>query len=295
MESETTSPKPKPGLENRLKAILGNKVHVCRAVGHNYGFSVWEVDADGARFAVKTGRGEVEGQLTIEADMLTDLAREGSLNVPKVHHGVDDLLILEWIKTDGAAINAHHERAAGEALARLHASPANAFGYSYDTTIGSLAQPNPECSSWVDFFRDARLLAFAQEAYRRDLIEAHLVSRIERLGARLGDLLPEPRSPALIHGDAWFGNILTHGDKIVAFIDPALYHASPEIELAYVTMHGTFGRPFFEAYAANAAIEPGFFDDRLDILNIYPNLVHTILCGPSYIAPITRVLDRLGM
>ncbi|MFV2091597.1 MAG: fructosamine kinase family protein [Hyphomicrobiales bacterium] len=282
-------------LESRLKAIFGQPIGLCREVAKNYGFRVYEIEVGSTRYAVKTGHGEVIGQLAIEARMLADLARDGSLKVPKIHHSEDDLLILEWIETDGARINTSHERAAGEAFARLHSRPAPAFGYPYDTTIGSLAQPNPASQNWVEFFRDARLVAFAHQACQRGLIPARLLSRIEQLGARLGDLLPEPRAPALVHGDAWFGNILTRGDDIAVYIDPALYHASPEIELAYVTMHHTFGRLFFEAYAANATIEPGFFEDRIDILNIYPNLVHIMLCGPSYIAPIERVLDRLGL
>ena len=249
----------------------------------------------GRDYAVKSGRGEVAGQLAIEARMLRDLADEGSLPGPEIIHHADDLLVLEWIENQNRPMEICHQRTAGEAFARLHATPRPYFGYTYDTTIGGLAQPNPHYTTWTTFFAEQRLMAFATLALARGLMDPSLLTRLEKLSARLPDYLPEPVSPALLHGDAWHGNILTNGNAIPAYIDPALYFGSPEAELSYVTMHGTFGAPFFEAYGANLAIESGFFEDRIDILNIYPNLVHLLLCGPSYIPPIDRTLTRLGL
>jgi fructosamine-3-kinase len=66
------------------------------------------------------------------------------------------------------------------------------------------------------------------------------------------------------------------------------------MELAYVTMHGTFARPFFAAYGALAPIDPAF-EGRIDLYNIVPNLVHVMLAGPAYIAPIDAALRRHGL
>lgn len=280
-------------LRNRLEHTLG-PLKALDLISQNYGFYVHRAETASGRVVVKSGKGEMPGQLGVEARMLADLADDGVLEVPQVLFAGNELLVQEWINTDNGPIRTPHERQAGEAFARLHATPRPYFGYSYATPIGGLPQPNPETSSWVGFFRNSRLLQFTSVALARGAIDQALAARLANLGRRLPDFIPEPAHPALVHGDAWFGNILTRGDTIAAYIDPALHYGSPEIELAYVTMHGTFGAAFFEAYRANAAIEPGF-EERIDILNIVPNLVHVILCGRSYIAPIVATLDRLGV
>lgn len=78
------------------------------------------------------------------------------------------------------------------------------------------------------------------------------------------------------------------------FIDPAISYGHPEIELAFTTLFGTFGRDFFEAYEARRPLEPGFHELRKDLYNLYPRLVHLRLFGRSYLGGIQKVLARLG-
>ena len=70
--------------------------------------------------------------------------------------------------------------------------------------------------------------------------------------------------------------------RVAAFIDPATHYAHPEVELAFSTLFGTFGRAFFDRYAQLRPIEPGFFERRRDVYNLYPLLVHAILFGGGY-------------
>ena len=102
----------------------------------------------------------------------------------------------------------------------------------------------------------------AREAYREGTLPAELLARIERLAERIEDYLIEPRFPSLLHGDLWTGNVLVRGDRIAGFVDPAIYCGSPEIELAFTTMFGTFGAAFFEAYESLLPLEPGFHEIR---------------------------------
>lgn len=226
--------------------------------------------------------------------MLRDLARAG-LAVPEVIAEADDFLVMEWIEHDEGPIRAIHERAAGEALARLHNAPRSAFGYGYDTHIGALAQPNDAAPTWCEFFRDRRLMHYVGLVDARHLMPAGLAARIARFAAELDRWLGEPAHPSLIHGDVWFGNVLVRGPRLAAFVDPAIYHGDPEIELAYVTLHGTFGRAFFEAYGAHRPIEPGFHELRRDLLLIPALLMHAILCGPGYLHRVDRILARIGV
>ncbi len=85
--------------------------------------------------------------------------------------------------------------------------------------------------------------------------------------------------------------------KVVAspgFVDPAIYYAHPEIELAFTTLFGTFERPFFDRYHELRPIAPGFFEERRDIYNLYPLLVHVRLFGGSYVSSVERTLRQFG-
>ncbi len=280
----------------RVEQALGAKLRAARPLGVGFGLEgLRAVLADGREVAVKAARDGREAHLDLEARMLEALATQSDLPVPTVVHAAPDLLVMSWIDNDGGPIGASVQRHAAELLAALHARPFAAFGWDEDTLIGPLHQPNPRMERWTAFFRDHRLLHMARAAEREGRLPADLMARIERLAARLEDYLPEPDHPALVHGDLWTGNVLVKGGRIAGFVDPAIYCAHPEIELAFTTMFGTFGRAFFDAYEALSPLEPGFHETRLGIYNLYPTLVHVRLFGASYLAPIAQTLSRLGL
>ena len=123
----------------------------------------------------------------------------------------------------------------------------------------------------------------------------NLYGRIERFAETLDDLLIEPEEPSLIHGDMWGGNVLSRAGKIAAFVDPAIYYAHSEIELAFITLFGTFGQSFFDVYKELRPIETDFFEVRRDIYNLYPLLVHVRLFGSGYINQVDSILRRFGI
>jgi fructosamine-3-kinase len=233
-------------------------------------------------------RGE---DLALEGWMLRYLAARSDLPVPAVISAEDDLLIMEFVETSGG-LDAGAEAHAAELLAALHGVAGDAFGLERDTLIGSLHQPNPETGRWIDFFREHRLLYMAREALDAGRLAGETMHRIEAFAARLEDHLLEPPAPALIHGDMWGGNVLTRQGRIAAFVDPAIYYADPEIELAFSTLFNTFGEPFFARYREIRPIEPGFFETRRDIYNLYPLLVHVRLFGGGYAAQVEDILRR---
>jgi fructosamine-3-kinase len=119
--------------------------------------------------------------------------------------------------------------------------------------------------------------------------------RVERLADRLEDLIGEPNPPALVHGDAWSGNVLAKGGRISAFLDPAIYHADPEIELAFISLFNSFGDAFMRRYAQIRPIRDGFFETRRDLYNLYPLLVHTYYFGGGYLGSAQSILGRFGV
>ncbi len=224
--------------------------------------------------------------------MLRYLREKSELPVPEVYHSSEALLLMEFMP--GSSNLSGAQAHAAELLATLHDITAGAYGHERDTLIGSLSQPNPWTSSWVDFFRDQRLLYLAGVASEAGRLPANLRGRVEGLAGRLGDILEEPECPALIHGDAWSGNVLAEGNRITAFLDPAIYHADPEVELAFISLFDSFGKPFFERYHELRPIKEGFFEERRHLYSLYPLLVHVYFFGGHYVGSVEDTLDRLG-
>lgn len=248
--------------------------------------------SDGRRVVVKQGK-PGDG-LDAEGWMLRYLADHSDLPVPRVHHADDALLIMDWVES-GGALTARAQEHAAELLAALHGNMADMFGLERDTLIGGLHQPNPKTPRWLDFFRDHRLLAMAREATQAGRLPADLMVRVERLAVHLSAWIPPDSTPSLLHGDMWSGNILVGGDgRIGAFIDPAISYGDPEIELAFSTLFDTFGEPFFKCYDEIRPLRPGFFEERCDLYNLYPLLVHVRLFGGPYVAGVDRTLTRFG-
>ena len=252
--------------------------------------------ADGMFVVEKRRRGVVgAGDLELEAWMLGYLARESRLPVPEVLLASADQLVLTYVSHEEGNPAESAQVDAARQLATLHAITQEGFGLERDTVIGPLPQANRLTTSWVDFFREQRLLAMSAYAAASGRLPPDVARRLQRLAPKLDALLAPPERASLLHGDLWAGNLLYGADRIAAFIDPAIYFGHPEIELAYTTLFGGFGEPFYAAYAEARGIAPGFFRDRADLYNLYPLLVHVQLFGAGYLAPIDRTLRRHGL
>lgn len=253
---------------------------------------VMRVDlADGRRVVIKLGD-ETTG-LMQEAGRLRYLADITRLPVPAVIHADQRVLIMTWIETAGGLTPAAQEHAA-ELLADLHGVTAKACGFEEGSMSGGLLKPAPWTASWIEFFRHHRLAHMAQAALQSGNLPPALMPRLERLAGRVERWLIEPAEPALIHGDMWTGNVLCRDGRIAAFVDPSCYYAHPEQELAYSTLFGTFGRPFFRRYHEIRPIEPGFFEERVALYNLYHLLIHVRLFGGSYVQATADTLDFYG-
>lgn len=252
--------------------------------------------ADGRNVVVKTAPPAVHKQtasLELEGWMLQMLAKRSALPGPDVLHASEHLLIMTFLPGE-SLFNPLAQTHAAELLAELHRVSAPQFGLERDTLIGGLNQPNPWTDSWLSFFAEHRILYMAKLAYEEGKISLDMLARLEKFCSRLGKWLSEPLRPALLHGDAWTTNILAQKGRITGFLDPAIYYGHPEIELAFTTLFGTFGDPFFKRYHEMNPIEDGFFELRKDLYNLYPLLVHVRLFGGSYVNDVARILGHIG-
>jgi fructosamine-3-kinase len=279
-------------LSGEIAGLTGQDVeHVAPLTGGCVGevYRVWL--ADGNSVVVKTG--PPGAPLDVEGWMLDYLGAHSRLPIPKVILARDSLLVMSYIDGEDA-LSPAAELHAAELLAALHDVTADEFGLERDTVIGGITQPNGILTSWVEFFRDRRLLYMAGEAERAGQLSPQTRTRIDALAARIGEFIDEPQAPSLIHGDMWGGNVLVHGDRIAGFVDPAIYYGDAEIELAFATMFATFGEGFFRRYDELRPLRPGFFEIRRDIYNLWPLLVHARLFGGGYAETVEKTLSRFG-
>ena len=276
----------------RVEAALGQRPTRARPLRGGSVATVFGLTMpDATKLVAKVGsRG---ANLALEGWMLRTLKERSRLPVPVVVYDDDMLLVMEHLPSDGG-IDAAVERHAAELIADLHGATAPEFGLERDTLIGGLHQPNATNTRWMPFFRDQRLLYMAGDAARAGWLPASLRKRIEALCGRLDRWIEEPARPALIHGDLWGGNVLASAGRVSGFVDPAIYYADPEIELAFATLFGTFGDAFFRRYGELRPIRPGFFEERRDLYNLYPLLVHVRLFGGAYVAQVDATLRRFG-
>ncbi len=247
---------------------------------------------DGASIVAKLGHGG--NGLALEAFMLDYLKRNTALPVPAVLHVSPDLLLLDYIDHEPGVLDEAAERHLGTLVAELHGITAPHYGFPRDTVIGPLPQPNPESDDWRTFFAEHRLRYMAGRAHAAGRLPAATLARVEALAGRLTRWIDVATPPTLLHGDLWGGNILGRRGRIVGLIDPAIYHGEPEIELAFMTLFGSVGGPFFASYGERRPIRPGFFEARRDLYNLYPLLVHVFVFGGPSLQAVERTLARFG-
>ncbi len=234
-----------------------------------------------------------ERGLDTEAWMLQYLREKSELPVPAVYYSNEHVIIMAFAQSMGM-IDYRAEGGAAQQLAALHNITADQYGMERDTLIGSLPQPGGWHSDWPKFFAEQRLLHMARKSLEENKIDARMMAQFEKLAAKLPNMLKNPQPPSLVHGDVWSGNVIVGRGSIAAYLDPAIYYADAEVELAFIRLFNTFGDGFFAKYNEIRPIRAGFFEERVDIYNLYPLLVHTRLFGASYARKAQKILDRLA-
>ena len=248
--------------------------------------------ATGAALVAKIGDGSHD--LTIEAFMLDYLRRRSALPVPALIHAEADLLLMAYIQGE-SALDRPSLRHLGELLAGLHQVTSDRYGLHRDTLTGPIHQPNTPSPRWIPFFREQRLLYMTGVARGSGHLPPELQARLRHLADRLDEFLIEPEKPALIHGDMWRTNLITRSGRVVGVIDPALYYAHSEIELAYMTLFDGVGAAFFHAYQERIPVDQAFHETRRHIYNLYPLLTHIAIFGAKYLPPLEATLRRFGL
>ncbi|MCU1397448.1 MAG: putative ribulosamine/erythrulosamine 3-kinase [Acidimicrobiales bacterium] len=284
------------GLTQAVESLTGRRVSGSeRLTGGDFAQSFrFDLD-DGTRLFAKTHPNPRPGFFATEAAGLAWLRCADAVPVPEVLAASDGgadgslaMLIMEWIPP--AAGRPADDQAFGAALARLHDAGAPSFGRADRRTTGSLGLPNDPCEDWATFYASCRLLPLARLAADAKALPATTIGRLERLAHSL-DAFDDGEPPARLHGDLWAGNRIVDSTGRSWLIDPAAHGGHREFDLAMMRLFGGFGQECFAAYAHAHPLPTGW-QDRVQLHQIAPLVVHAIKFGRSYVDAATAAIMR---
>jgi fructosamine-3-kinase len=227
-----------------------------------------------------------------EARGLGALAEANEIQTPEIvlyyDAGVYSYLILNFIEAGKQKDTFWQDF--GRYLAKLHRHTDKNFGLDHDNYIGSLHQGNKKHIEWISFFIVERLEAQIRLAKNSHIIDSSLIKYFDKLFRVLPEIFPT-ENPSLLHGDLWSGNYLNSGNGSACIIDPAVYYGFREMDIAMSKLFGGFDSEFYSAYNEEFAMEKGW-EQRVDICNLYPLLVHVNLFGGGYIETVKNIVKR---
>jgi protein-ribulosamine 3-kinase len=247
--------------------------------------------AEQGRFFLKKNEANTyPSMFEVEAKGLNLLREAESLRIPEVLDVFENeeyqYLVLEYIEPGSEASSFWQYFA--EQLAMMHKKSSESFGLDHDNYIGRLSQSNKEHSSWSDFFISQRLEPMIKMGVDEKQIPRIDLPIFDALFRLLEDFFPK-EAPSLIHGDLWSGNFMADQDSKPVIYDPAVYFGHREMDIAMTKLFGGFDRNFYQYYQEAYPMEQGW-NERVDIANIYPLLVHVNLFGGSYYQSVLRII-----
>ena len=282
-------------LEQRLNGVLNVDLklkHVSSVSGGSINAAYCLHTTAGDFMMKRNNKDAYPNMFACESAGLATISKTQTIAVPKTvlldEFEEDDFLILEWIEADRTKPVA--SKLLGQQLAAMHRHTANLFGLDTDNYMGSLPQSNRRHDTWASLFINERLQPMVKLALSKELLNLKDEQAFERLYKLLPELFEE-EAPALLHGDLWSGNYLISVNQKPYLIDPAVSYGHREVDIAMTTLFGGFGREFYEAYQESFPMANGW-QQRLDLWNLYPLLLHLNLFGSSYLAQVKQCLQR---
>lgn len=223
---------------------------------------------------------------------LNTLANSKTINTPKIYFTEELLdwsfLLMEYILPGNSSDEfwIHF----GRQMAQLHKTTSEKFGFEEDNFIGSLQQRNNRCDDWSEFFWGQRIEPQLKLARNSGLADRGDTNAFETLYYKLDSIFPEEK-PALLHGDFWKGNYIIGNHGIPYIVDPAVYFGHREMDIAMSSLFGGFSDLFYKSYSQEFPLEKEW-EERVDLWNLYPLLVHVNLFGETYMNEVRRNVRR---
>ncbi len=275
-----------------IEEKLGEKMNSFSALSGGDINQVFKIKTNHNTFVVKINVASRFPQMFEKESYGLHLLRETGIKTPKVIAEFTEdkmqFLLLEYMEEERIQLQFWTNFATD--LAKLHKTQSTFFGLETDNYIGSLVQKNTTKTTWEDFFIENRIAPLIKKAFDKGLLRSNHMQQFEHLFRKLNAIIPQEK-PSLVHGDLWSGNLMAAKNQCPVFIDPAVYFGHREMDIAMTQLFGGFDAKYVEIYNEEFALQKGW-QERLAIHNLYPNLVHLLLFGSSYLSGIERVLRK---
>jgi fructosamine-3-kinase len=240
--------------------------------------TAWQVTCKGGEVVVIKTFGKVtegmaappSGLYEAEAEGLVALRTVGGVRTPDVLAVTSLSLVLERLDTAPLDDTAFWARC-GRSLAMMHGVLGPRFGWQHDGWLGRLRQDNTWHDDGYEFFATRRILRWFTEPAVAGELDAADRAGLERVCARLPDLVP-PDPPCMTHGDLARSNIVADGRR-PALIDPSVSWMWPEVDLSMIYCLGLaverarMPEQFYAAYAEIRPLDDGW-RDRMPLLHL---------------------------
>ena len=297
-------------ISNAITTLFGENVQIERGfpvqggdINKSYGIQL----SNGNLLFMKSNEKSKVDFFVKEAHNLKAIAKTNTIATPKIlGFGTEDgeevgysFLLLDFVELGN--LDADFWENFAETLGNMHKSTTEAFiskedlaegkifGFYEDNYIGKTKQINSPKITWVDFFRENRLAPQFKMAEKYFSTEDSKL--IDKLLDNLADFLIEPRSPSLLHGDLWAGNVMCDTKPQAMLIDPACCVGHPEADIAMTELFGGFSDRFYAAYKNTGLLQPQY-EERRDLYNLYHLLNHLNMFGESYLPAVKSILEK---
>ena len=297
-------------ISNAITTLFGENVQIERGfpvqggdINKSYGIQL----SNGNLLFMKSNEKSKVDFFVKEAHNIKAIAKTNTIATPKIlGFGTEDgedvgysFLLLDFVELGN--LDADFWEKFAETLGNMHKSTTEAFiskedlaegkifGFYEDNYIGKTKQINSPKKTWVDFFRENRLAPQFKMAEKYFSTEDSKL--IDKLLDNLADFLIEPRSPSLLHGDLWAGNVMCDTKTQAMLIDPACYVGHPEADIAMTELFGGFSDRFYAAYKNTGLLQPQY-KERRDLYNLYHLLNHLNMFGESYLPAVKSILEK---
>jgi len=240
-------------------------------------------------YFVKQNSTQFGDMFEVEASALGELANSNTIKVPRpICHGSigeQAFLVLEHLDLTGRA----NPTMQGQQLAAMHQLSHSQFGWHKNNTIGSTPQSNQQTDSWVDFWREQRLIP----QFKLALHNGYQLDAVEQLIYCFDSLFENYHPQAsMLHGDLWGGNAAALADGTPVIFDPAFYYGDREADIAMTHLFGGFEAGFYAAYNESWPLHSGH-EIRRTFYNLYHIINHLNLFGPGYLGQAMSMAERV--
>ncbi len=272
---------------------LDKKIVAAKPVSGGSISSAYRLDTATRSYFLKVNRGPAALKMFhAEQKGLQAIEDTGTIAVPHVHlvDSADGQAFLLMDHVESKHPDASDYQRLGRALAELHQTTHDDFGFPSDNFIGSLPQNNRVHTDWSEFYWFERIRPQLEMALQKGLLAEKMIPSEEKAIGHFSRVFGEVK-PVLLHGDLWGGNYLIATDGTPYLIDPATYYGHSMVDIAMSHLFGGFGSAFYDAYHDRIP-KANNHDTQIDLYQLYFLLVHLNLFGSGYYSSVASILKR---